>query len=173
MFVDIDTKRLHLKCIDLSDRDFIFEEFQDDFINRYLFDQEPTREIKEAEDLINFYTMKEPRDQNRWVLMENAGNKRIGTCGYHLWHREKKEVEIGFELLEPYNGQGYMSEAIGAIIDFAKAEMGVSTIRAIVYVENARCKRLVEKFGFILVGKEEDCVFRSKTYIHDVYEKRI
>lgn len=70
MFTDIDTKRLRLKCIDESDRDFILEEFQNDFINKYLFDQEPMSDIKEADDLIGFYNMKEPRKQNRWVLIE-------------------------------------------------------------------------------------------------------
>ena len=124
MFNDIETNRLHLKCIDQNDRDFIFEEFQNDFINKYLFDQEPMIDIKEADDLIGFYEMKEPRNQNRWVMMDEKSNKKIGTCGFHLWDREKNEVEIGFELLEIYNGNGYMSEAIEAIIKFAKQKMG-------------------------------------------------
>lgn len=91
MFNDIDTQRLRLKCVDKSDRDFILEEFQNDFINKYLFDQEPMGNIKEADDLIEFYTMKEPREQNRWVLIDRSNKKRIGTCGFHLWEREKKK----------------------------------------------------------------------------------
>ncbi len=170
MFNDIDTQRLRLKCVDKSDRDFILEEFQNDFINTYLFDQEPMSDIKEADDLIEFYTMKEPREQNRWVLIDRSNKKRIGTCGFHLWEREKKEVEIGFELMETFNGKGYMSEAVKAIIRFAKANMGVSKIRAVVYTENQKCKKLVESIGFKIVGKEEDCLFRGKKYIHDIYE---
>ena len=54
MFIDIETKRLSLKCIDQSDRDFIFQEFQNDFINNYLYDQEPMTDIHEADDLIDF-----------------------------------------------------------------------------------------------------------------------
>ncbi len=173
MFTDIDTNRLRLKCIDESDREFIFEEFQNDFINKYLFDQEPMIDIKEADDLIEFYTMKEPREQNRWVLIDKISKNKIGTCGFHLWEREKNEVEIGFELMEIYNGKGYMSEAVKAIINFAKTNMGVSTIKAIVYSKNQKCKKLVETIGFKIVGKEDDCIFRGEKYIHDIYEKKL
>ena len=75
--------------------------------------------------------------------------------------------------MEMYNGKGYMSEAVQAIINFAKANMGVSTIRAIVYIGNKKCKKLVETFGFKIVGKEEDCIFRGGKYIHDIYENKL
>jgi len=48
MIVNIETKRMLLKCIDQSDREFIFEEFQNDFINKYLFDAEPMTIIEQA-----------------------------------------------------------------------------------------------------------------------------
>ena len=59
MFVNIETKRLLLKCVDQSDREFIFEEFQNDFINKYLYDQEPMTDIEQADDLIEFYNIKD------------------------------------------------------------------------------------------------------------------
>ena len=172
MFVDIETKRLLLKRVDKSDREFIFEAFQNDFINKYLYDEEPMTDIEQADDLIEFYNMKEPRNQNRWVLINKLENKKMGTCGFHLWDREKNKVEIGFELMKQYNGKGYMTEAVEAIIEFAKNQMKVDVIKALVYVENDKCKRLVERFGFKKVDKEE-CIFRGKIYLHDIYEKNL
>jgi len=172
MFKDIETKRLILKCIDQSDRDFIFEEYQNEFITRYQYDEEPMTDIKEADELIEFYNMKEPRNQNRWVIIDKNGKNKMGTCGFHLWDREKNEVEIGFELTEKYNGKGYMTEAVEAIIEFAKTQMKAGTIKAVVYVENDNCKRLVERFEFKKAGREE-CVFRGKIYLHDIYEKNL
>jgi len=169
MFVNIETKRLLLKCVDQSDREFIFEEFQNDFINRYLFDEEPMTDIEQADDLIEFYNMKEPRNQNRWVLINKLENKKMGTCGFHLWDKEKNEVEIGFELMEINNGNGYMTEAVEAIIEFARTKMKVNKIIAIVYIDNSKCKILLEKFGFIIVDKEE-CIFKGSMYLHDIYE---
>jgi ribosomal-protein-alanine N-acetyltransferase len=169
MFVNIETKRLLLKCLEQSDREFIFEEFQNDFINKYLYDDEPMTEIEQADDLIEFYNAKEPRDQNRWVLINKLENIKMGTCGFHLLDREKNEVEIGFELLQQYNGKGYMAEAIEAMIEFARNKMNVNKIIAVVYIENSRCKRLLEKLGFIFVDKEE-CIFRGSIYLHEIHE---
>jgi ribosomal-protein-alanine N-acetyltransferase len=169
MFVGLETERLHLKCVDQSDREFIFEEFQDDYINKYLYDQEPMTDIKQADDLIVFYNMKEPRNQNRWILINKLENIKMGTCGFHIWDREKKKAEIGFELMQQYTGKGFMTEAVEAIIKFARTEMKVNKIIAIVYIENRDCKRLLEKLGFIIVGKEE-CKFRESMYLHDIYE---
>ena len=169
MFENIETKRLLLKCVDQSDREFIFEEFQNDFINKYLFDQEPMTYIKQADDLIEFYNTQEPRDQNRWVLINRLENKKMGTCGFHLWDRKKNQVEIGFELLQKYTGKGYMSEAVEALIELARVKMNVNKIIAIVYIDNTNCKKLMAKFGFKKVNQEE-CMFRGSIYLHDVYE---
>lgn len=168
MFTDIETNRLVLKCVDQGDREFIFEEFQDEFINRYLYDEEPMTDISQADELIDFYTMVEPRAQNRWVLIDKATNTKLGTCGYHLWSPDKKEVEIGFELMGQYNGKSYMSEATEAIIEFARREMKVERINAVVYVENQRCIRLLERLGFVKAG-EEETEFRGQRYLHNVY----
>ena len=168
MFTNIETNRLVLRSIDHSDRDFILEEFQNDFINRYLFDAEPMTDISQADELIDFYTMVEPRRQNRWVLVDRATNTKLGTCGFHLWNPDNKDVEIGFELMERYTGKGYMREAVEAIIEFARREMKVERINAIVYIGNGNCIGLLERLGFLKVG-EEATVFRGQAYLHHIY----
>jgi [ribosomal protein S5]-alanine N-acetyltransferase len=172
MFTNLETNRLILKCIDHSDRDFIFEEFQNDFINRYLYDEEPMTDISQADELIDFYTMSEPRKQNRWVLIDKATNTKLGTCGFHLWNPDHKEVEIGFELMEQYNGRGYMLEAVEAIIDFAENKIKVERINAIVYVENQNCIKLLVKLGFIKAD-EDETEFRGQIYHHSIYVLKI
>lgn len=172
MFTNLETNRLFLKCIDHSDRDFIFEEFQNDFINRYLYDEEPMTDISQADELIDFYTLAEPRRQNRWVLIDKTTNTKLGTCGFHLWNPDRKEVEIGFELMEQYNGRGYMLEAVEAVIEFARREMKVGRINAIVYIENQKCIKLLERLRFIRVG-EEETEFRGRIYLHNIYALEI
>jgi [ribosomal protein S5]-alanine N-acetyltransferase len=171
MFTNLETTRLLLKCIDPSDREFIFEEFQNDFINRYLYDEEPMTDIPQADKLIDFYTMVEPRRQNRWVLIDKATSTKLGTCGFHLWNPDNKETEIGFELMEQYNGKGYMLEAIEAIIEFARNEMDVNRIIAVVSIENKNCIKLLERLGFVKVG-EEETEFRGQLYLHSIYALR-
>jgi ribosomal-protein-alanine N-acetyltransferase len=169
VFVNIETKRLLLKCVEQSDREFIFEEFQNEFINRFLFDEEPMTVIEQADDLINFYNLDEPRNQNRWVLINKDENIKMGTCGFHLWDREKNKVEIGFELMPQFTRKGFMAEAVEAMIEFAQTKMNANKLIAIVSIDNSQCKRLLEKFGFFIIGKEE-CMFKESIYLHDIYE---
>ena len=172
MFTNLETKRLVLKCIDHGDRDFIFEEFQSDFINRYLYDEEPMTDISQADELIGFYTSPEPRKQNRWVLVDKTTQTRLGTCGFHLWDPDNKEVEIGFELMEQYNGRGYMREAVEAIIEFARSEMKAEKINAVVYIHNEKCIQLLERLGFTKAG-EEETEFRGRIYLHNIFALKI
>lgn len=172
MFVNIETKRLFLKCVDQSDREFIFEEFQNDFINGYLYDEEPMTEILQADELIDFYTMAEPRNQNRWVLIDKIAKTKLGTCGFHRWNPGSKEVETGFELMEKYNGMGYMQEAVEAIIEFAWQIMKVERIIAVVYKKNEKCIKLLERLRFTKVAAEET-EFRGQRYFHYRYALEI
>ena len=41
LFKNIETDRLVLKNIAIDDRNFIFNHFSDDVVNKYLFDAEP------------------------------------------------------------------------------------------------------------------------------------
>ncbi len=119
------------------------------------------KDIEQADDLIEFYNIKEPINQNRWVLINKLENKIMGTCGFHHSDRKERKVELGFELMQQYNGKGYMTEATEAIIEFARIEMKVNKIIAIVYIANSKCKRLLEKlrkYNKILAIK---CIFRS------------
>ena len=68
MFKEIQTERLWLKNICYEDIEFIFEQFSNDDINRYLYDAEPMKELSEAQELIDFYTVSELKSQHRWII---------------------------------------------------------------------------------------------------------
>jgi ribosomal-protein-alanine N-acetyltransferase len=116
--------------------------------------------------------MPEPRRQNRWVLVDKTTHIKLGTCGFHLWNPDNKEVEIGFELMEQFTGRGYMLEAMEAIIEFARYKMKVKRINAVASIENKNCIKLLERLRFINVG-EEETEFRGQTYLHTIYALKI
>ena len=83
MFKELETEWLWLKNICYEDVEFIFEQFSNDDINRYLYDAEPMKELFEAQELIDFYTVSEPRYQHRWILVRKSDGVKLGTCGFH------------------------------------------------------------------------------------------
>jgi ribosomal-protein-alanine N-acetyltransferase len=170
LFIDLQTEKLLLKNIENADRDFVFKEFsnKNDDINKYLYDAEPLTDISGADEIINFYLKSEPRNQHRWVIIRKTDNTKIGTCGFHAWDRINSKVEIGYELLREYWGNGYMHEAIVEIIKFSKEIMQIKEITADIYVENIKSINLAEKIGFELTGTK-NYFFRGKNYLHKVY----
>ncbi len=168
-FHEIETDRLLLKNISYEDREFILNQFSNDNINRYLFDAEPLKTLTEADELINYYLQPEPRAQHRWILTLKSDSTKIGTCGFHCWDTVIDCVDVGYDLQPEYQGQGFMSEALCAILDFAKNEMKVSRVNAHIYIDNIESIRLAERFGFTFHGETEICLFRNQQYLHNIY----
>lgn len=169
MFTDLETERLHLKSIGCDDVDFMYREFSTDAVNAYLYDAEPMSSKEEARGWIDFYTQPEPRDSHRWILVLKASGEKIGTCGFHCWDRDACAVEVGYDLQPAFWRQGYISEALRAILAFAKADMQVKTVAAHIAEGNTASLRTAEKLGFIRTDETYDEVFRGKKYRHFVY----
>lgn len=172
LFNDIETERLLLKNISMEDRNFIFSQFSDDVVNRYLFDAEPLTAIEGADEIINFYLQPEPRYQHRWIIIQKSDGTKIGTCGFHCWNRSEGKVDVGYDLKENFWGKGYMQEAIKEIITFAIDKMQIKEIRACIYIDNPRSIHLVEHLGFVLSGTSYE-LFRDKKYLHNIYSLNV
>lgn len=168
-YYEIETERLILKNISYIDRDFILKQFSNNAINKYLFDAEPLKTLDEADELIYYYLQPEPRPQHRWILTQKSDNAKIGTCGFHCWDTTKLCVDIGYDLQEEYWGQGFMSEALNTILDFAWNEMMIKRVYAHIYVDNLKSIRLAERLGFIFQGETEMCLFHNQQYLHKIY----
>ena len=70
----------------------------------------------------------------------------MGICG--LMKRDYLDaVDIGFAFLPAYWGQGYAYEAAAAVLNFAKADLGLKRILATTRVENVASQKLLEKLG--------------------------
>lgn len=168
IFTQLETSRLFLKNIDQTDRAFIFSQFSDDDVNRYLFDAEPLTNIEEADDIIGFYTVAESRFQHRWILVRKEDGIKIGTCGFHCWDQKNRSIEMGYDLKKDFWGHGYMTEALKEIIDFAVNAMQIKSIQACISVDNSKSIDLIKKLGFVLTGSKDEH-FRGKPYPHHLF----
>jgi ribosomal-protein-alanine N-acetyltransferase len=168
LFRNIETERLSLKNIDLEDREFIFSQFSDEAVSRYLFDAEPLTDLRGADEIIAVYLQPEQRLQHRWIIVRKSDGKKMGTCGFHCWNQKAGKVEVGYDLKEEFWGKGYMQEAMKAIIAFAVEQMQIKEIIACVYIDNHRSIQLAENLGFVLSGTSYE-IFRGKEYLHNRY----
>lgn len=59
-----------------------------------------------------------------------------------------QSCNMGYYAFEPWARNGFMSEAIGLVLDFAFEELGLHRVEANVQPRNVRSLRLVRRLGF-------------------------
>ena len=64
----------------------------------------------------------------------------------------KGMTEIGYGILEEYQGQGYATEAVGAAVHWALQQPGVKRVEAETEPDNRASRRVLEKCGFLPTG---------------------
>lgn len=169
VFENLETERINLKNISSDDVEFIYSQFSNDGVNTYLFDAEPVSDKEEAMDIIRFYTTPEPRNQHRWILVRKSDGKKMGTCGFHCWNREQGSIEIGYDLNPDFWCNGYMQEAMTAILTFAKEKLNIKRFDAHIYPENEKSVALAKKLGFRFYGETTNYEFHGQDYVHHIY----
>ena len=147
-FPDLKTERLILRQLTSSDDKEIFALRSDDNVNKYL-DREPSKSIDDARKFIQ--TINENIQKNNsvyWAIILNGTDKLIGTICLFGFSNDNLKVEIGYELLPGFQGQGIMKEAVAKVIDYAFNTLKVQKIEAFFDRNNQGSIKLLEKFSF-------------------------
>jgi [ribosomal protein S5]-alanine N-acetyltransferase len=91
------------------------------------------------------------------VRTEPDGRRHaIGTIGFHGPPDERGRLEVGYRVEPDYRRQGYTSEAVRALFDWAAAEHGIRRFVASVSPANEASLALIRGFGFTQVGEQMD-----------------
>ncbi|HXH31548.1 MAG TPA: GNAT family N-acetyltransferase [Bacteriovoracaceae bacterium] len=85
-----------------------------------------------------------------YVVIEKDSDQPVGIAG--LVKREGLEIpDLGFAVLEEFSGKGYVLEACGAVMSYARAGLGIKTIAAITTEANLRSQKLLRRLGFTFI----------------------
>ena len=117
---ELQSERLLLRKIDDPDVSDIFEIYSDPEVMLYFDDRYAFKELSEAEQMISgYHNAIHDKTGMRWGIVLKDSGKLIGTCGFHAISDYHKRIEIGYDLNRNYWGNGFMSEALPLIIDYA------------------------------------------------------
>lgn len=77
-------------------------------------------------------------------------------------------TEIGYGILDEYQGHGYATEAVKGVVDWALNQNEINFITAEVERENIASVKVLEKSGFELTDKvgEEGPIYKKAKKIH-------
>ncbi|WP_019156027.1 GNAT family N-acetyltransferase [Robertmurraya massiliosenegalensis] len=163
-FPQIETSRLRLRELNVQDATRLYHYLSKKNVVEH-YDIEALTSYQEAVDIIeNLFFRYQSRRQIRWGITLKGEEELIGTCGFHSLDEQHLKVEIGYDLDSEYWGKGYMTEAVGKVVEYGFNEMELNRIEAFYFPLNYASKRVLEKNGFI-----EEGLLRKRFYSKDKY----
>ena len=142
------TNRLVLRPLKAGDAGAIFVLRSDENINRYV-DRPKAKSIEDAVAFIEMIARHSSENNTLYRAITLKDNDElIGTITLWNFDKENNKAEIGYELLSRYQGNGYMHEAVKAMLDIAFGSLQLSCVEGWTHPVNRQSNKLLEKFGF-------------------------
>lgn len=154
---NLETERLHLRPLQLSDADSAFSMMSDEESMRY-WSHPPLEDIDGALAVIRRYVESDEQGNSaNWAVVLKEGGAAIGMCSLFNFGSDNRRAEIGYILERSHWRRGLMREALGAVIAFAFDTLDFHRIEADVDPDNAASLGLLEALGF-----EREGLFRER-----------
>lgn len=91
-----------------------------------------------------------------WTVISKAENRMVGDLCFVGEPNNWGEIEIGYGTYEDFRGNGYMTEAVGGMINWAKTQPDVKAITASTNKTNAASYKVLLKNQFVKSGESEE-----------------
>jgi RimJ/RimL family protein N-acetyltransferase len=102
---------------------------------------------------------RDPTDQPwllRAMLTRSAPRTLVGRIGFHAPPDSRGAVEIGYAVESEHRRRGYATEAVEAMLAWARREHSIRCFVASVSPTNAPSLAIVREFGFVQTGSQWD-----------------
>lgn len=91
-----------------------------------------------------------------WLVIEKQSRQAAGSVSFGGPPDASGGVLIGYSLYPEHESKGYATEAVVALVQWAFAQPGVKTVRAMAPVWNTPAIRVAERIGMHPVGSNQD-----------------
>jgi RimJ/RimL family protein N-acetyltransferase len=153
------TARLLLRPFAEADTDAIFALQSNPRVLRY-WDAPPWHQRAQAERFIAVCRQMEHQGTGaRLAIERSADDMFIGWCHLSQWNPVYRSARIGYCLDEVAWGNGFATEAAGAMLQWAFDTLDLNRVQSEADTRNIASSRVLEKLGFIREGTlREDCI---------------
>jgi [ribosomal protein S5]-alanine N-acetyltransferase len=170
-FPQITTDRLLLTPVQQKDAVELLKLRSSEIVMQFI-DKERTKNLEEAsalikrieEDAIN-------SDGITWkISVKKEPEKLIGTIGFWRIIKPHYRAEVGYMLHPDFWNNGFMKEALQAVIDFGFNNIRLHSIEAHINPSNTASAKLLEAVGFVREAYfKEDYFFRDRFLDSAIY----
>jgi len=156
MNVQIETERLIIRPLSVSDLEGMFAMDNDPEVHTYLGNN-PTKTMEDEARVIEIVTRQyTDLGIGRWAVEEKTTGDFVGWTGFkrittpingHINH-----LDFGYRFARKHWGKGYATESGLASLNYGIDVMGLNDIHAMTHVDNAASRNVLEKLGFSFVS---------------------
>lgn len=148
-FQNLETERLLLRRLDENDVEEVLALRGNPEIMKYI----PRTLSKTKEDALEHIAMIEDKIVSNiginWGITIKGNSKIMGIIGHYKISPENYRSEIGYMSFPEFNGKGYISEAIKAVVAYGFEQLNLHSIEAIIDPNNIASERVLQKNGFV------------------------
>lgn len=160
------TNRLVLGQFSQSDSKEIFEGFRNQKEFLYYTNKQAVTLEEQINSLNDIEEKYENKDYYNWLITLKSSKQIIGAINLHV-NLRNDSVMFNYAIDNRFTGNGYMTEALLKVKDFAFNKIKVHRFEGGCAVENIASKRVMEKCGFVQEGILKDYIKLSDGY-HDM-----
>lgn len=154
----IRTARLTLRPLKESDVAALFEIHSDPQVMRY-WDSPIWKNDERGRAMVARDLSLTTQDYLRLGIEPADSGRLLGTCALWGINAQCRRAEIGYALAARAWGQGYMHEALAALLDYAFTDLNLNRLEVDTDARNERSARLLERLGFSKEGLfRERCI---------------
>jgi ribosomal-protein-alanine N-acetyltransferase len=146
-----ETSRLRLRAPVVEDAAAIFDAYtQDAEVARYTT-WSPHRSLDETGKFLEQHCEagRKAGTVFSWLITMSEGGYAAGMIDFRL---TASRAEVGFVLAQRYWGDGFMTEAAGAVVEWVIAQPEIHRVWATVDLDNVASQRVLEKVGMAREG---------------------
>jgi ribosomal-protein-alanine N-acetyltransferase len=141
------TKRLVLRDLKAEDRADVFSVYSNPEVTRFC-DMVTLTDPLQAAEIIRVLQADWEKDSGaRWAITRQGSPAVIGICGVG-WHRHNFSALISYDLNRAFWNQGFMTEAVGAVVGYAFGQAWLNRITAITVLNNPGSVQVLRHAGF-------------------------
>ncbi|MFF2019506.1 GNAT family N-acetyltransferase [Paenibacillus sp. NPDC058177] len=143
----ITTDRLLIRTLEIKDREAFFRYRAMPEV--YKYQSWKPQNINEVEKFISDNLTVVPNTSDSWlqVAISLKDGQLVGDIGIHFLY-DGFQAELGYTLSPEFQGKGYASEAVRAVIDYLFTGLGKHRITGSVDPDNLKSVKLLENLGF-------------------------
>lgn len=163
----LETERLLVRETTVQDTDWFYQIYAEPSVTDYMENLPADRdeEIAYMESYIK--TVYAFYGYGMWTVLKKDSGEIIGRAGIS-WREGYQLPELGFVIGVPWQRQGYAFEVCGAILRYAKEELEMTRVQALVKPGNEKSVKLCEKLGFARNGETQ-----AEGAVHLIFMKEL